>query len=262
MRFLREIRMVKDNGEFPFSLPLFRDFDTLSLDAPITFLVGENGCGKSTLLEIVAAALRLPGLTQRSIETHPLMEVAREAAAGFRFVRQGAGWRGFYFRADDVTGFLQSIRRNAEEHGDLARHFEQTLPEGSGRDRAVGMARAQVRAFAERYGEDPFARSHGELFLALFQARLTAPGLYLLDEPQGPLSPTNQIALIAMIRDAVSEGSQFLIATHSPILMALRGAVILDMDVSPPRPIAWDDVEHVAITRAFLSHPDSYLSRL
>ena len=218
MRFLREIRMVKDNGEFPFSLPLFRDFDTLSLDAPITFLVGENGCGKSTLLEIVAAALRLPGLTQRSIETHPLMEVAREAAAGFRFVRQGAGWRGFYFRADDVTGFLQSIRRNAEEHG--------------------------------------------ELFLALFQARLTAPGLYLLDEPEGPLSPTNQIALIAMIRDAVSEGSQFLIATHSPILMALRGAVILDMDVSPPRPIAWDDVEHVAITRAFLSHPDSFLSWL
>ena len=262
MRFLHEIRLVADTGEFPFSLPVFRDFETLRFEAPVTFFVGENGCGKSTLLEIVAGALRLPSLTQRSIDTHPLMEVAREAARGFRFVRQGSKHSGFYFRADDVTGFLQSIRRNAEEHGELARHFQATLPEGWGRDRAVGMAQAQGRALAERYGEDPFAQSHGELFLALFKARLTAPGLYLLDEPEVPLSPTNQLALLAMIRDAAAEGSQFVIATHSPILMALPGAVILDMDGSPPTPVAWDDVEHVALTRAFLSHPDSFLRRL
>ena len=262
MLFLQEIRLVADTGEFPFSLPVFRDFDALSFEASVTFLVGENGSGKSTLLEIVAAALRLPSMTQRAIDAHPLMEVAREAAAGFRFVRRGAGRRGFYFRADDVTGFLQAIRRDAEEHRDLARHFEATLPEGWGRDRAAGMARAQGQAFAERYGEDPFAQSHGELFLALFKARLTAPGLYLLDEPEVPLSPTNQLALLAMIRDAAADGAQFVIATHSPILMALPGAVILDMDVSPPAAVAWDDVEHVALTRAFLSHPESFLRRL
>lgn len=262
MPFLSEIRMIADTGDFPFSLPVFRSFDTLRLEMAVTFLVGENGCGKSTLLEIVAAALRLPSLTQRSIETHPLMEVAREAAAGFRFVRRGGRRGGFYFRADDVTGFLQAVRRNAEEHGELARHFEETLPEGWGRDRAAGLARAQGRAFAERYGEDPFARSHGELFLDLFRARLTGPGLYLLDEPEVPLSPTNQLALLAMIRDAAADGSQFLIATHSPILMALPGAVILDMDVSPPTAVPWEEVEHVAITRAFLSHPESFLRRL
>jgi predicted ATPase len=124
------------------------------------------------------------------------------------------------------------------------------------------MARAQGRAFAERYGEDPFARSHGELFLDLFRARLTGPGLYLLDEPEVPLSPTNQLALLAMIRDAAGAGSQFLVATHSPILMALPGATILDMDISPPTAVPWEEVEHVAITRAFLSHPESFLRRL
>ena len=193
MPFLSEIRLVTDSEEFPFSLPVFRSFGTLRFDAPVTFLVGENGCGKSTLLEIVAAGLRLPSLTQRAIETHPLMDVAREAAAGFRLVRNPGRRSGFYFRADDVTGFLQAIRRNAEDHEALARHFEETLPDGWGRTRAAGMARAQSRAFAERYGEDPFARSHGELFLALFRARFTAPGLYLLDEPEVPLSPTSQL---------------------------------------------------------------------
>ena len=262
MLYLDEIRLLRDRAEFPFSLPVFRNFEALRFEAPVTFFVGENGCGKSTLLEIVATALRLPSLTQRTIDTHPLMEVAREAVAGFRLVRRGGGRRGFYFRADDVTGFLQSIRRNAEEHGDVARQLEETLAPGWGRDRAVGMARAQGQALAERYGEDPFAQSHGELFLALFKSRLTVPGLYLLDEPEVPLSPTSQLALLALIQGAVQEGSQFIIATHSPILMALPGGTILDMDRSPPTKVEWDDVEHVALTRAFLSHPASFLRHL
>ena len=260
--FLREIRLETDSGEFPFSLPVFDGFQVLAFDTPVTLFVGENGSGKSTLLEIVAAGLRLPALTQQRIDTHPLMAVARDAAGGFRFVRDGGRRRGFFFRADDVTGFLQTMRRSAEEHKELAQDFAKSLPAGWGRDRAVGTARAQAHALAERYGEDPFAQSHGELFLALFRARLTGPGLYLLDEPEMPLSPTNQLALLAMIQDAAAAGAQFLIATHSPILMALPGATILDMDTSPPAPVEWEDVEHVALTRAFLNDPESFLRRL
>ena len=267
--FLQEFRLHSTRRGFPFSLPVFKGFEALAFTAPVTFLVGENGCGKSTLLEIIAAGLRLPSLTQQDIARHPLMAAAREAAREFRFARGarlGAGRRkgraGFFFRADDVVGFVQAVQRNAEEHQRMAERFAAELPAGWGRDRAVGIAQAQADALAERYGDDPFAQSHGELFLSLFQARLSAPGLYLMDEPEAPLSPSNQIALLAMIQEAAREGSQFIVATHAPILMALPGAVILDVDATPPAPVDWNDVEHVALTRAFLNGPESFLRRL
>ena len=267
--FLQELRLDSERRDFPFSLRVFEGFGTLAFTAPVTFLVGENGCGKSTLLEIIAAGLRLPSLTQQDIANHPLMAAAREAAKGFRFVRgAGLGARpskrraGFFFRADDVVGFVQALQRNAEEHRRMAERFAAELPAGWGRDRAVGMAQAQADALAERYGDDPFAQSHGELFLSLFHSRLGAPGLYLMDEPEAPLSPANQIALLAMIQEAAREGSQFIVATHAPILMSLAGAVILDMDATPPAPVDWNDVEHVRLTRAFLNSPESFLRRL
>jgi len=83
-----------------------------------------------------------------------------------------------------------------------------------------------------------------------------------MDEPETPLSPTNVLALIAMIQDAVASGAQFIIATHSPILMAVPDARILDVNESPPAEIAWDEAEHVSLTRAFLNHPDAFLRHL
>jgi len=262
MIWLRSLSLRSPGNDFPFTLPLFEQFHSLELPAAVTFLVGENGCGKSTLLEIIGAGLRLPSLGQKAIAQHPLMQKAVEAAGAFRFVRSQPIRHGFYFRADDVTGFLQSVQRSVHEHDEIATELEATLPEGWGRTRAVGMARGQSAALNERYGSDPFARSHGELYLDLFQSRITAAGLYLLDEPETPLSPTNQLALIVIMQEAVAKGSQFIVATHSPILMALPDALILDVNESPPLPVAWDDVEHVSLTRAFLNHPESFLKHL
>jgi predicted ATPase len=259
---LRRLELKSKGDGFPFSLPVLDRFESLEFETPVTFLVGENGCGKSTLLEILGAGLRLPSLGQAAIESHPLMKQAVAAARSFRFVRSGPVRRGFFFRADDVTGFLQSVQRNVQQHEEIAADLAESIPEGWGRDRAVGLAKAQAGALSERYGGDPFARSHGELYLHLFQARITAPGVYLMDEPETPLSPTNQIALIAIIQDAVENGSQFIVATHSPILMALPDATILDVNESPPMAVAWDDVEHVSLTRAFLNHPDAFLKHL
>ena len=124
------------------------------------------------------------------------------------------------------------------------------------------MAKSQAAAIEQRYGTNPFARSHGEIFLDLFKARITAPGIYLLDEPETPLSPTNQLALIALLLDAVARGSQFVIATHAPILMATPDATIIDMNRSPPEPVAWEDVEHVRLTRDILNRPEAFLRHL
>jgi predicted ATPase len=264
MPFLERIvpRFVAErDAPYPFNLPVWSDPEGIAFEAPVTFLTGDNGSGKSTLLEAIAAGLRLPALAQGDIATHPLMAAAREVARQLRLVKRVPVRHGFFFRADDVTGFLQAQAARARELGTLADEYAATLT-GEGRRRAEGMARAQAAALTARYGENPFARSHGELFLALFQARITAPGLYLMDEPEAPLSPGNQIALLAIIEEAVRRGSQFVVATHSPILMALPGATLLDFNRSPPGPVAWDDVEHVAITRAFLNNPARFLRHL
>lgn len=262
MTLLRSLKLLEPGEGHPFTLPLFRSFSDLSLDTPVTFLVGDNGCGKSTLLEIIAAGHRLPALGQQAVADHPLMASARAALPAFRFVRSTPIRHGFFFRADDVTGFLQSVQQTTREHEAIADELSRSIPGDWGRERAVGMARAQSEALRNRYGADPFARSHGELYLDLFRARINKAGLYLMDEPETPLSPTNVLALIAMIQDAVENGAQFIVATHSPILMALPDARILDVNESPPMEIAWDDVEHVSLTRAFLNQPDAFLRHL
>ena len=113
-----------------------------------------------------------------------------------------------------------------------------------------------------RYGADLDAQSHGESFLALLRARLTPNGLFLLDEPEAALSPQSQLAFIAMIKDAIDEGSQFIMATHSPILMAIPGAQIVTFDTSPPETVQYEDLEHVNLTRAFLLNPERYLRHI
>ena len=270
MIHLRRLELVRPRDEFPFTLPVLADFTSLEFETPVTFFVGENGSGKSTLLEILAASLRLPTLTQTSIDRHPLMASARDAASAFRLVRNVPETRGrrrtrpsgFFFRADDVTGYLQSVQQQMQDHETIAEELAASIEGDWGRQRAVGMARGQRRALAERYGENPFARSHGELFLDLFRARITAPGIYLLDEPEGPLSPGNQIALVAVLLDAVERGCQFVVVTHSPILLATPGARIIDVDQTPPAPTSWEDTDHVSLTRAFLANPEAFLRHL
>ena len=108
------------------------------------------------------------------------------------------------------------------------------------------------------------ARSHGEQFLAFFQSRLVPGGLYLLDEPEVPLSPSRQLALLAILKGEVEppKSSQFVIATHSPILMALPGARIVSFDESPMCEVAYQDLEHVRLTRDFLNRPEQFLKHL
>jgi len=121
---------------------------------------------------------------------------------------------------------------------------------------------SELGAMERRYGEGVDARSHGESYLRFFQARFTPGGLYLLDEPEAPLSPVRQLSFLVMLQSMIEQDSQFIIATHSPILMAFPGAVILSCDGGTLRPIPYEEVEHVAITRTFLQDPRRYLRHL
>ena len=184
------------------------------------------------------------------------MAAARALASGFVFVRRRAPRAKTLFRAEDAMGFINRVVQDRAELGVIAQELHAAIPEGYGRQLATGVARGQQRALAARYGEDPHARSHGETFLALLDTRLVPNGLHFLDEPEAALSPTRTLALIALLKERVAAGCQFVIATHSPILTALPGARILALDGRDIRPIAWDEFENVTVTRAFLNDPE------
>src|SRR5207248_1978400 len=123
-------------------------------------------------------------------------------------------------------------------------------------------ARVSLAEMERRYGIDLDANSHGQSFLKLFHSRFVPGGLFLLDEPEAPLSPQSQLALLAMIADMVKQDAQFIIATHSPILLGAPAATIYDCDRVPIERAEYDTLDHVAITRDFLNHRDRYLRHL
>jgi predicted ATPase len=122
--------------------------------------------------------------------------------------------------------------------------------------------RSSLADMERRYGIDLDANSHGQSFLRLFASRFVPGGLYLLDEPEAPLSPQSQLALITMINDMVAQESQFIIATHSPILLALPGALIYSCDRTPIEAVPFAELEHVVLTRDFLNDPERFLRHL
>lgn len=126
----------------------------------------------------------------------------------------------------------------------------------------MGPARASLADMEARYGVDLDANSHGQSFLRLFQSRFVPGGLYLLDEPEAPLSPQSQLALMLMMGDMIAQDAQFIIATHSPILLAFPGATIYSFDQVPAAAVPYEELEHVVLTRAFLANPDRYLRAL
>jgi len=197
----------------------------------------------------------------RDIRRDPTLQAARDFAAGFVFSRRRHARTRLFLRAEDLFGYTNRLTSEMAELGDIEQELAQ-LPEGPGRDRATGVARGQRAALARRYGDNPDARSHGETFLALLQARLVPNGLYFLDEPETPLSPSRVLALMALLADRVRQGCQFIIATHSPILMALPDAEILLGENGRLQPVDWNDLEHVRVTRSFLNDPAAVLRHL
>lgn len=247
---------------FPFNLPVVRSFEKLQFESAVTFFVGENGSGKSTILEAVACGIGSPTIGNESVDVDSTLDAPRALAEQIRYTWSKKTGRGFFLRAEDFFNFTRRMVEVREELDELADGYEREL-HGYGRKLATDMAEGQRRAIVDRYGENLDANSHGESFLKLFEQRLVPGGLYLLDEPEAPLSPLRQLSLISMIKTMVSEkGAQFIIATHSPILMSFPGATIFSFDSVPIAQVDYDEVEHVSLTRSFLNNPESYLRHL
>ena len=255
---------LPEPARFPFDVPAVRALRELGFDAPVTFFVGENGSGKSTLLEAIAILARLPTIGSAPVERDGTLAAQRQLAGSLKATWSTRVRRGFFLRAEDFFGFarrVSELRSELEaERDSRAAEFADASP--LARALAVGPMSGSLAELSARYGDGVDARSHGESFLELFRTRFVPGGLYLLDEPEAALSPQSQIGLLAMIAGMLAQNAQFIIATHSPILLALPGAHICEFTGDGMRRVAYDELEHVTLTRAFLHDPVAFTRRL
>ena len=264
MIYLRSI-VRRDDAEptqsYPYTVPVIASFEELEFRAPVTFFAGENGTGKSTLLEAVAAGVNSITVRGNDIGTEETLAHASVLAGTLRFQWSKRTRRGFFLRAEDFFDYSKRMSGLVGEMSEYASEFDRRF-EGYARRLAKNAVLGQQRALVERYGGDLNARSHGESFLQFFASRFVNPGLYLLDEPDTALSPQSVLALLSMIKQMVDGGSQFIIATHSPMLLAFTDAVIYSFDSVPIREVDYASVDQIALMRRFLDEPQSFLRRL
>lgn len=219
-----------DQGSYLRKIEAIKDLDELIFEKPITFFVGENGSGKSTLLEALAVAYGFNpegGTKNYSFSTYdshsPLYEAIR-VSKGFR----KAKW-GYFLRAES----FYNVATKEEEYADIAHP-------------------------SEKYHE----KSHGESFLALAQNHLRPNGLYLFDEPEAALSPQRQLTLLLEICSCAKQGSQFIIVTHSPILLGIPDAQILSFDDGIVHNCEYEETESYKVTEMFINNRELLLGRL
>jgi predicted ATPase len=219
-----------DRARFPFSLPAFSRGIDLEFRTAVTLFVGENGSGKSTLLEALAECCGFNPEGGNRDHHRAVFADRSELAQALRLSWMPKVTEGFFLRAESFYNFATYI----EQVSDL---------------RAYG-------------GRSLHAQSHGESFLSLFTHRFEQ-GIYILDEPEAALSPQRQLSFLKIVHDLAAPGhAQFLIATHSPILLAYPGAVIFDLDGESIQSIRYEDTRHYLVTRDFLNSPGSFFKHL
>ncbi|WP_238883818.1 AAA family ATPase [Clostridium sp. YIM B02551] len=233
-QYLRHVELrherIESFSEFPYCLPSVRNLDRMEFHPKVTFLVGENGTGKSTILEAIAIAFGFnpEGGTRNfnflTKDTHSELHDAIKLVKGVKRPRDG-----FFLRAES----FYNVATNVDEL-DAAEFYG---------------------------GKSLHSQSHGESFLSLIRNRFSGNGLYILDEPEAALSPARQMSMIAIMHELISNNSQFIIATHSPIIMSYPNSFIYELNDGIKK-VNYKETEHYKITRAYLENPERMLKIL
>ncbi|WP_179021342.1 AAA family ATPase [Winogradskyella forsetii] len=262
MPYLKTLNINTDRTHpFPYDIPAIKHAKHLDFSNIITFLVGENGSGKSTLLEAIACRLQLPhmdgvGYSKKSFDAAktllPYLELTWQIERSV----------GFFFRAEDFGDFLNSIHRAdtsiASQLGDLGENVPKHIV-----DQMKDSANHQLHHVRKNFGQELDTFSHGEAYLQIMNQKINSRGIYLLDEPEAALSPARQLTLISFLNQHLkTHNSQFIIATHSPMLLAYPDATIYEITPNGMEKTALEDTEHYTVTKSFLNNPEAFLRHL
>jgi predicted ATPase len=233
--FIKKIELKNDfsydENKYPYNIPILKNFSNVILESPVTFFVGENGSGKSTFIEAIAVAMGL---------------------------NAEGGSQNFMFKTKDT-------------HSDLYNHL--AISKGIEKPRTKYFLRAEsfynvatevdsnLDALRAMNYKSLHECSHGEAFIRLLKERFYDKGLYILDEPEAALSPSRQMSFLVLMDQLVKNGSQFIIATHSPIILSYKNSTIYDFDDDVNK-VLYHDTEHYKLYKLFLDNPDMMLEKL
>ena len=248
--------------QFPWHLPMIKNLEELRFEKNISFFVGENGSGKSTILEAIAAYTEVPLAGSFRLEDDESLAAANRLADYLSLRYAEKTRHGFFVRAEDFIGFSRNIKRQIKE---LNQEIEEVKATFTGGDikLTLGALQGERDSFISRYSKDLEAMSHGEGFMKFFTSRITGKGLYLIDEPEAALSPTRQLSLIALILEKVKKtGAHFIIATHSPIIMAVPDSELFYFQDGKITKTDYRDTEHYLLTKAILDNPELVMGEL
>lgn len=226
---------IDSYDKYPFNIPVVKNFNELKFKAPVTFFIGENGVGKSTFIEAIAVNLNLPkeGGTQNFMyETN---DTTSNLSDYMKVRMDNKPKTKFFLRAESFYNFSTEVERLIKED--------------------------DFHSLNKSYGGNLHECSHGEAFLKLVQNRFTENGLYILDEPEAALSIQRQLSLLCLIDELVKKGSQFIISTHSPILISYRNGIILDLDDNF-KEVSYKDTEIYKLYKMYLDNSDNMQDRM
>jgi predicted ATPase len=230
---------VEQRDTYPLNLQVMKTFHELSFHPKVTFLVGENGSGKSTLIEALAIAW---GFNAEGGSKNFNFDTAKAHSELHKHLRLTKGPRrakdGYFLRAESYFNVATNI-----EQLDEIPSFSPKIKESYG-------------------GKSLHEQSHGESFFALLEHRLGGKGLYIFDEPEAALSPSRQMSMLVRMHDLIADDSQFIIATHSPILMAYPEAWIYEISSAGLNRVDYEDTEHYQVTKSFLNRHKFMLEQL
>ena len=231
---------MNDNNHYPFSIPVISNFRDIKFRKPVTFIIGENGTGKSTLLEAFAVCYGFnPEGGSKNFNFSTM--TSHSGFHDFLRISRNIGTRatdGYFLRAESFYNVISEIDRLDEEGG-------------GGRPIKASYG-----------GKSLHEQSHGEGFFSLLMHRLGGNGVYMFDEPEVALSPMSLLAMLVRIDELVKRNSQFIIATHSPVLMTYPNSEIYEINDGKLQIVNYEDTEHFRLTKYFLNNPEKMLQNL
>lgn len=237
MLHLKQVRLLNDRyptrNHYPFNIDVLRQTRSIKFSSPVTFFIGENGSGKSTLLEAIARRCNIhiwSGVENTRVDPNPYEQMLM-----------------LYLKVEWSDGMVPGSFFSSQIFRNFAQLVEMWEADNPG----------QIDYFG---GKSFLTQSHGQSLMSFFKARYKIKGLYLMDEPETALSPKSQIELLQFLKGMSRKGhAQFIIATHSPILLACPGSIIYSFDHSPVKTIHYEDTEHYQVYKSFMENPGPFL---